>query len=104
MTTNFSSSAALYSTDCYIPCLETLSVSTYTLDNVTLYPNPVKSILNIKTNDNSPIEKVKLYNITGQLVMESISSTLNLQALDSGVYFVKVKTDKGIVTKKILKE
>lgn len=69
---------------------------------LTIYPNPVKDILNIKTSDK--ILAAQIYNLNGQLVTTFNSDTSNVSGLAKGVYLVKVTTDKGIVSKKIIKE
>lgn len=68
-----------------------------------LYPNPTTNYINIKTND--AILKAELYNIQGQKVNASFSNNkVDIQNISNGIYFLKLKTDKGTITKKIIKE
>ena len=73
---------------------------------VKVFPNPVKSILTIE-NQNEKAE-VQLYNTLGQLVLSQECSkeknTINVCQLNTGYYFLKINNNKGIVTKKIIKE
>ena len=73
-----------------------------------IYPNPVNGIIFIETE--AEIEEVVIYTITGVIVGQQ--STVNSQQLtcidvsnlSNGVYFVKVKTEKGEVVKRFVKE
>ncbi len=80
-----------------------------TKDNVlskkaAIYPNPVKDLFMIKTSEN--IVSAEIYNSLGQLVLRpNISlSTVDGSSLKSGVYFVKIKTDKREYIEKFIKE
>ena len=64
-----------------------------------IYPNPVKDELRIEGGDLIIIQ-VKILDITGKIV----GNSTNVSALPKGIYFVKLKTDKGTVTKKFIKE
>ena len=69
-----------------------------------------KNILNIKNNvADTTIEQVLLYNLLGQLVttfeVENQSQQniqLPISGISSGTYIVKVKTDKGDTSRKII--
>jgi len=52
-----------------------------------VYPNPVSESLTIEAQD---FQKAEVYSLTGQKVMESMSDTFNVSALQSGVYMLKV--------------
>ena len=70
------------------------------------YPNPVKDVLNI--SNKVAIDHVVVYNMLGQeVVSKTVNSTfgqLNLGALPSGNYVVKITTGKAVNTIKIVKE
>ena len=74
-------------------------------------PNPVQTQLNILSTESSyRLGQVDLFNTAGQLMLsfEALSSSeytrdLNLTTLPSGVYFLKIQTDKGSFIKKIIK-
>ena len=72
-------------------------------NSIRVYPNPVKDVLTIESVSN--IQQVQIYNITGQVVLttqtSSKSVTMNTSLLKSGIYFLKVKTDSGSFDKKI---
>ncbi|AWH86441.1 hypothetical protein HYN59_15590 [Flavobacterium album] len=71
-----------------------------------VYPNPAKDVVRIKNTDN--IDKVEVYNITGQLVhdqlVENTDAVINLEKLSSGLYLLKVYAMGEKKTVKILKQ
>ena len=71
-----------------------------------LYPNPATNVLNITTSEATIIEKVSLYNLTGQLIksVEGNQKTVDMSDLSSGNYFVKIQTNKGVINKKVIKK
>lgn len=74
--------------------------------NISIYPNPVSDYLSIDNSGDMNIQKIDLFNTNGQLIYSSNSiESINLSAIESGIYFVQLRIDSGrILTKKILKE
>lgn len=73
------------------------------LDDFKLYPNPVRNILNIQLEET--IEKIEVYSILARKVLESTNSSVNVSNLASGMYLLKVYTQKGKVgVKRFVKE
>ena len=70
-----------------------------------LYPNPVTSKLFLSSS-NYKIEKVMIYSITGALVKSSTNDieSIDVSNLNAGSYLVKVTTDQGLFTQKIIKK
>ena len=88
---------------------EALSVVNPILENlITIYPNPVKDIVNITIKNNSTIKTIELYDIQGRLLqtqlVNNISSELNLSSRANGIYFIKINTDKGSKVEKLVKK
>ncbi|WP_281309530.1 T9SS type A sorting domain-containing protein [Flavobacterium flavigenum] len=73
---------------------------------LTVHPNPVSDQLFISSKDQK-VEIVVIYSLTGTVV-KSISNlaeeTVNVSDLATGNYVVKVTTDQGIATRKIVKK
>ena len=69
-----------------------------------LYPNPVNDKLYIETE--VEIEEVVVYDVYGrqQLVVSGQQSAVSVANLNSGVYFIMIKTNDGIMTKRFVKE
>lgn len=72
---------------------------------VLTYPNPASSDVNIYVNGGYELTEYQLYNLAGQMIMKHSASgrstKVNVENLNNGIYFVKVITDGGVVTKKI---
>ena len=71
-----------------------------------IYPNPAKNIINIHTNLNESF-KINLTDINGKKILEKVFSgydnQLNINNLDSGIYFITLITNKLSKTYKIIK-
>ncbi|MCF6129476.1 T9SS type A sorting domain-containing protein [Flavobacterium sp. AS60] len=69
-----------------------------------LYPNPVKNVLEIKT-DELP-KSVKFYDMSGRLLKNliNVSAEINVSDLSVGTYIIVLVTGKNTYRKKILKE
>ncbi|AUC81007.1 T9SS type A sorting domain-containing protein [Lacinutrix sp. Bg11-31] len=81
-----------------------LGVEEFSLNDVSISPNPSKDFINIKMNNPKSIEKVEVFDITGKRVLNFNNTTkINITNLGNGVYMLRVQTDKGSVTKKIIK-
>ena len=81
-----------------------VGISQHPTSNIqlTVYPNPTNGILHVVCPD---ARRISVVNIMGQtlLTQDSKLSTLNLEFLPEGVYFLKVETSEGVAVKKILK-
>jgi len=49
------------------------------------------------------IHTLMVFDITGRKVAENTQSTLNVNFLNTGIYILQVATDKGLVSKKFIK-
>lgn len=85
---------------------EELGIDNSALAGPSIYPNPVKDVLNI--TNSATINKITIYNITGQLVYthngKSQNENINLSQLTGGVYLVTVTSENGTSRIKIIKE
>ncbi|MEM7085598.1 MAG: T9SS type A sorting domain-containing protein [Bacteroidota bacterium] len=72
--------------------------------SVYMYPNPVTTTFHVVAPKNVIFEALSLYEITGKEIERTFSETLDMSEFPSGIYFVKIMTDQGIVSKKIVKE
>jgi hypothetical protein len=83
----------------------TLTVEEIILDDssISVYPNPASEVINISTRNS--IRNVEIFDILGKTVIRSENSEqINVSNLQAGIYLVKVFTDKGQITKKIVIE
>ena len=83
------------------------------LDNnlLSVFPNPTKGIINVEfDNEQQGQIQLSVFDINGKQVYQSISEALmlneqiNLGNFSSGIYFVKISTEKGSVSKRVVVE
>lgn len=83
-----------------------LATDTFDNANFTYRPNPVVDILNLEYN--KTITSVSVYNIVGQQVIAKTvnanMSQVDMSALPSGTYMVKVTSNNEVKTIKVVKE
>ena len=77
------------------------------ISSVNVYPNPVSDKLYIEVE--TEIEEVAVYDIYGRLQVTETPShqgdlSIDLSDLKSGIYFVKIYTEKGNIVKRIIKQ
>ena len=81
-----------------------LSLSTDNLlnNNITIYPNPVIDLININTS--LTILEVEIYDVLGKRLnyIKVSNRKIDVSGVNSGVYILKIKTEIGIILKKIL--
>ncbi|MBN1113386.1 MAG: T9SS type A sorting domain-containing protein, partial [Bacteroidales bacterium] len=86
--------------------VKTTSINKDLVSKVTLYPNPVKSTLQL--NSSVVISRVNIVNVIGVIVYSSdinaSVSTINVADLKSGMYILKAFTSEGEITKRFIKE
>ena len=71
---------------------------------VTIFPNPVQHQLNITMPPDLIAKNISIHSIYGQLVYALTTGDMNviqLPELAPGIYFVRINTSKGEVTKRI---
>ena len=72
---------------------------------VLVFPNPASDMVTIRLND-LRAESVQAYNALGQMVANfpANSDIFNLSAgnWEGGIYLLKIKTDKGVATKRLI--
>lgn len=84
----------------------TLSISNININTgISYYPNPVKDILTINTN-NTDINLLEVYDLNGRrvLTIQNPQNQISLENLEQGVYLTKAYSSKGIHTRKIIKQ
>jgi len=78
-------------------------IATLSKIDFSMYPNPTNGILNIKIDEN--IKLVEIFNLQGQKIITSKNKNLNIKQLNTGIYLVKITTDKNLIgIKKIIKK
>lgn len=70
-------------------------------ETVAVYPNPVKDRLTVKAEN---LQSVEVYDLMGQRVLTTTTSTIDMGSLYQGIYFVRITADGKTVTKRIVKQ
>ena len=86
---------------------DVLNIEEKTIDNqCNVYPNPVNDRLYIETQTQT--QTIEIYDIYGRrqksIVNSQRSTVIDLSELKSGIYFVKINTEKGNIVKRIIKQ
>jgi hypothetical protein len=80
-----------------------LSVNQSQLDNLSLYPNPASTVLNLKNAENANIQ---VFDVLGKLILSqeniAMDTQINVANLANGTYFMKISKDNAVATKRFL--
>ncbi|MFB9056809.1 T9SS type A sorting domain-containing protein [Mariniflexile ostreae] len=83
-----------------------LGIHDFQTTDISIFPNPTHDVWTIKTKKET-IQSIQVYDILGQqvLVLSKTSHEVNVDSsgLKTGVYFIHVKTDKGVQISKLIK-
>ncbi len=77
--------------------------------NLKMSPNPASVDINISVSAATPIKAITLLDITGRVVrsinnVNASNYTLRRDAIQNGMYLVKMDFEKGTLTKKVIFE
>jgi len=71
--------------------------------SLNVYPNPARSTLYIEADAN--ITEIRMIDMLGQVVYSTAVGDqrheLNVSSLDTGVYFIQLTTEKGVITHRV---
>lgn len=83
----------------------TVSVGDNLAEMVSIYPNPTTSVLNISLPSNVEVQSSSLVDVLGRTTGVVYSNgEMNVSALAQGVYFLKLETNLGSYTQRIVKQ
>lgn len=86
---------------------ELLEISGFEIDDLLVYPNPVKNTLNIKNQNNQKVH-CSIISISGQKLrqFDMITSEvqINIEDLPNGVYFLQISKGSKTTVQKIIKQ
>lgn len=73
-------------------------------ESIAVYPNPVKDILHFNTAEN--VMKIIVYDVAGRIVSSNAvtENKVDLSALKKGNYILKIYTENGFMSTKLIKE
>jgi serine protease AprX len=76
-------------------------------DNIVLYPNPAKEVLNIAVPNHGEISAITITDILGKQVMsdtQMLNNAIDISRLSEGIYFAEFKYNGISLVKKFVKE
>lgn len=72
---------------------------------VNMYPNPAQNYITIETKQGA---KVTIMDLNGRALLESVvqanHAMINIDTLKTGIYLVRIETEEGVATQKLLKQ
>ena len=98
--------------DCEVECFN-LSIEESGITKLKLFPNPFQGILNIQfINTQKSNLEVKIFNSIGETIYKESAinqtgeyrSSINLARYSNSIYFIQIKTDNGVIYKKIISQ
>jgi len=76
-------------------------------NSITLYPNPAREYVDIRVEGEVNVTSMEVYDVYGKLVntvnVIENPTRINVSGLANGMYFVRVTTEAGMVTKTFVK-
>ncbi|MBI4932109.1 MAG: T9SS type A sorting domain-containing protein [Bacteroidetes bacterium] len=81
-------------------------VNEYGLENlISLYPNPTSGLFSV-SGLQSTVYGLEIYNVFGECIHQHISTSahqqIDLREAPDGIYFVKIETEQGMISKKVV--
>ena len=67
--------------------------------SLSIYPNPATEVLYVNAEN---LNRVEIYDMTGRNVMTTTMSVVDLRGMETGVYFVTVRTENAAKTTKLV--
>jgi len=73
----------------------------------TIFPNPTSDLVHFQFEDNQ-IREIRIFDLSGKLISEKVinnmKADITVSSLDKGCYMIQLKDNKGIFTKKLIKQ
>ena len=84
-----------------------VGVVNYLANNVTLFPNPAREYVDVRVDGDVNVTAMEVFDVYGKLINTVMvvdnPTRINVSGLADGMYFVRVTTDNGTVTKSFVK-
>lgn len=73
-----------------------------------VFPNPVNNVINFTNNASAMVSLVQITDMNGRIIksvkLNATAGEVSVSDLSSGIYMMKITSDQGIATKKIVKQ
>ena len=85
-----------------------LGTNDFLSNNFSVYPNPANNVINFSNNENAIVNLIEMTDMNGRVVksfkVNATEGQVSVNDLATGIYMMKISTDQGIATKKIVKQ
>lgn len=86
-----------------------LNITSSSINTFSIFPNPASKNLNLKFEDNLENVSLKVVSLTGQTMLEKrnlsgLDFNFDVSGLNSGLYFIEIKSNEGTFTSKFVKQ
>jgi len=89
-----------------------IGLDSWIANRVTLYPNPAREYVDIRVDGDVNVKGMEVFDVYGKIVRTDVETChgaspqtrINVSGLADGMYFVRVTTEKGAVTKTFVKK
>ena len=86
----------------------TVGIDSWLASSVNLYPNPAREYVDIRVDGDLNVTMIEVYDVYGKLIntvnVIDNPTRINVSSLADGMYFVRVTTEEGTVTKTFVKK
>lgn len=87
---------------------EALAVEDFFSKQFSLYPNPANNVITITNSADVTVNAISIFDFNGRMIksekFDNISNiNVKVSDLANGVYFININSDKGVATKKFVK-
>ncbi len=72
------------------------------MEKISVYPNPAHDFIRVETQLIASVQSVEIYNVTGQMMLSTTDTEINVSTLPEGVYFVAVIAENQKFVKRIV--
>ncbi len=87
-------------------CVSASSIKNHSSNPFRIFPNPAKNLVFVRGNDTSA--SLELIDLMGKLILkttlEDIQDGLDISSLAKGIYLLKIRTENGTYTEKLVVE
>ena len=85
-----------------------------TNDELRIFPNPTDGVLHVETQCIASLQDVEIFDMMGRMVYtvktrfiaspQDGTTTIDLSNLPTGMYFIRIQTETGVVVRKVVKQ
>lgn len=72
------------------------------MEMISVYPNPAQDFIRVETQLIASVQRVEIYNVTGQMMLSTTDTEINVSELPEGVYFVAVLAENQKFVERIV--